>query len=134
MTAQNLPDELSYTAEHEWIDVPPGARAPAGAVRIGLSSVAVDALGEIVYVDLPEPGAALVAGEPCGEVESTKSVSELFSPATGRVVAVNPDLADDPGLVSADPFGAGWLFTATVDALGNVLTADEYRAANEAER
>jgi glycine cleavage system H protein len=131
MTEQNLPENLSYTVEHEWIAVPPGAGVPAGEVRIGLSSVAVEALGEIVFVELPEPGTALTAGEPCGEVESTKSVSDLFSPVTGRVAAVNPALADNPALINDDPFGAGWLFSATVDVLGDVLTADEYRAANE---
>ena len=127
----NLPDDLSYTTDHEWIAIAPGADAPAGQVRIGLSVVAVEALGEIVFVELPEPGTELTAGEPCGEVESTKSVSELFSPATGTVVTVNTALADNPALVGEDPYGEGWLFTATVSELGAVLDAAEYRAKNE---
>jgi glycine cleavage system H protein len=127
----NLPDDLSYTTDHEWIAIAPGAGTPAGEVRIGLSAVAVEALGEIVFVELPEAGTELVAGEPCGEVESTKSVSELFSPATGTVVTVNTALADNPALVGEDPYGEGWLFTATVSELGAVLDAAEYRAKNE---
>jgi glycine cleavage system H protein len=126
-----LPDDLSYTTDHEWIAIAPGAGTPAGEVRIGLSAVAVEALGEIVFVELPEPGTELTAGEPCGEVESTKSVSELFSPATGTVVTVNTALADNPALVGEDPYGEGWLFTATVSELGAVLDAAEYRAKNE---
>jgi glycine cleavage system H protein len=127
----NLPADLSYTTDHEWIAIAPGAGTPAGEVRIGLSAVAVEALGEIVFVELPEPGTALTAGEPCGEVESTKSVSELFSPATGTVVTVNTALAGNPALVGEDPYGEGWLFTATVSELGAVLDAAEYRAKNE---
>jgi glycine cleavage system H protein len=127
----NLPDDLSYTTDHEWIAIAPGAGVPTGEVRIGLSAVAVEALGEIVFVELPEAGTELVAGEPCGEVESTKSVSELFSPATGTVVTVNTALADNPALVGEDPYGEGWLFTATVSELGDVLDAAEYRAKNE---
>lgn len=132
MSEQQLPDTVSYTKEHEWIDIAPGSGVPAREVRIGLSAVAVEALGEIVFVGLPEPGSTLTAGAPCGEVESTKSVSELFSPATGQVISVNPALSDNPALVSDDPHGEGWLFTAMVSELGELLTADEYRAANEA--
>lgn len=131
-SAAELPADRSYTIEHEWIAVPPGAEAPETAVRIGLSAIAAETLGDIVYVDLPEPGAALTAGEPCGEVESTKAVSELFSPASGTVVEVNPALTDNPALVNEDPYGEGWLFTAVVSELGDVLTAERYRAATSA--
>jgi len=123
----DLPDTLSYTTDHEWIAIAPGAEIPADEVRIGLSAVAVAALGEIVFVELPEPGSPLAAGEACGEVESTKSVAELVSPATGRVATVNPALADNPGLVNEDPYGDGWLFTAHVTELGAVLSAEAYR-------
>jgi glycine cleavage system H protein len=126
-----LPESLSYTAEHEWIDLAPGAPVPDAPVRVGISAIAVAALGEIVYVDLPEVGATLTAGEVCGEIESTKSVSELYSPATGTVAEVNSALVDNPALVSEDPYGAGWLFTAAVTEVGEVLDAAAYRAANE---
>ncbi|XVQ15212.1 glycine cleavage system protein GcvH [Spirillospora sp. CA-255316] len=128
----NLPENLSYTSDHEWIDIPPGSdAAPPGEVRIGLSAVAVESLGEIVFVDLPPAGTELTAGEPCGEVESTKTVSEVFSPVTGTVGTVNPGLADNPSLVNEDPYGQGWLFTAVVTQLGEVLDASGYRAMNE---
>jgi len=125
-----LPDSLGYTAEHEWIAVTPGSDAPSGPVRVGISAIAVEALGEIVYVELPEVGAAVTAGEPCGEIESTKSVSELFSPATGTIAEVNTALVDDAAIVGNDPYGEGWLFAVEVTALGDLLTADAYRAAN----
>jgi glycine cleavage system H protein len=125
-----LPDSLGYTAEHEWIAAAPGSDAPAGPVRVGISAIAVEALGEIVYVDLPEVGAAVTAGEPCGEIESTKSVSELFSPATGTIAEVNTALVDDPAVVGTDPYGEGWLFAVEVTALGELMTAEAYRAAN----
>lgn len=125
-----LPESLSYTAEHEWIDIAPGASVPAEPAKVGISAIAVEALGEIVYVDLPEVGADVTAGAVCGEIESTKSVSELFSPATGTVAEVNAALADNPELVSDDPYGAGWLFSVRVGEIGEVLTASDYRAAN----
>jgi len=125
-----LPDSLGYTAEHEWIAAAPGSDAPTGPVRVGISAIAVEALGEIVYVDLPEVGAAVTAGEPCGEIESTKSVSELFSPATGTIAEVNSALVDDPAVVGTDPYGEGWLFAVEVTALGELMTAEAYRAAN----
>ncbi|WP_028936524.1 glycine cleavage system protein GcvH [Pseudonocardia spinosispora] len=124
--AHELPPNLSYTRDHEWIAVAPGADLPEDAVRIGLSAIAAESLGEIVFVDLPEAGTTLVAGEACGEVESTKSVSDLISPAGGTVVELNPALADDPALVGKDPYGEGWLFTAVVTDLGDVLSADDY--------
>jgi glycine cleavage system H protein len=120
--------ELSYSAEHEWI-----ARDGAGPSTIGVSAVATDALGDIVYVDLPEAGSTVTAGEPCGEIESTKSVSDLFSPVTGEVTEVNTAVVDDPSLVNADPYGAGWLFKVAVDSEGPLLSAEEYAAANGGE-
>jgi glycine cleavage system H protein len=126
MSESPFPADLSYSTEHEWVAVPPGAPVPDDAVRVGITSAAVESLGEIVFVELPEAGTAVTAGEVCGEIESTKAVSELFSPVSGEVVAANATLADTPGLVNADPFGAGWLFTVRVDALGDLRSAAEY--------
>jgi glycine cleavage system H protein len=128
MTDLALPTDLSYSAEHEWIAVPPGAPVPTDAVRVGITSTAVESLGEIVFVELPEPGATVTAGETCGEVESTKAVSDLFSPVSGEVVAVNQALADNPSLVNADPFGEGWLYAVRVQALGQLMDSDGYTA------
>jgi glycine cleavage system H protein len=100
----DYPEELRYTKEHEWA-VPEGD----GTVRVGITDFAQDALGDVVYVDLPEEGAEVRAGEPFGEVESTKSVSDLFSPVTGRVVGRNAALAETPELVNRDPYGEGWM-------------------------
>ncbi|AIY17422.1 glycine cleavage system protein GcvH [Pimelobacter simplex] len=101
------PGDLKYTAEHEWIRQPGEA---AGSVRVGITDFAQDALGDIVYVSLPETGAAVTAGSACGELESTKSVSDVYAPVTGEVVAVNEALDATPELVNTDPYGAGWLF------------------------
>ena len=117
----DFPAQLQYTAEHEWL----AAGSPA---TVGITATAAEALGELVYVELPSVGDAVTAGGVCGEVESTKSVSELFSPVTGTVVEVNQAAIDDPALVSSDPYGAGWLLRVDVTATGPVLTADEYRA------
>lgn len=114
---------LRYSAEHEWID----QSAPA---TIGVSQVAADALGDVVYLELPEVGAALTAGQVCGEIESTKSVSELFSPVDGTVVEVNEAAVADPVVVNSDPYGEGWLFRVEVTGEGPLLTAEEYAAAN----
>ena len=110
---------LRYSAEHEWID-------DASPAKIGISQVAADTLGDVVYVDLPEAGSTVTAGEACGEIESTKSVSELFSPVTGTVVEVNAEAAENPALLNEDPYGAGWLFTVEVDEEGPLLSAQEY--------
>jgi glycine cleavage system H protein len=99
-----IPEDLRYTAEHEWV-----APAAAGPVRVGITDFAQDALGDIVYVQLPEQGSTVQAGEAFGEVESTKSVSELYAPVSGTVVARNDKLADEPELINSDPYGAGWL-------------------------
>ncbi|WP_449373650.1 glycine cleavage system protein GcvH [Arthrobacter psychrolactophilus] len=120
--------ELKYSVEHEWI-----AQDGSGPSTIGVSAVAADALGDIVYVDLPEVGSTVTAGETCGEIESTKSVSDLYSPVTGTVTEVNTTVVDDPALVNADPYGAGWLFKVEVESEGPLLSAEEYAAANGGE-
>ncbi|MEX5305068.1 glycine cleavage system protein GcvH [Kocuria sp. CPCC 205258] len=120
----NIPSHLRYSAEHEWVD-------ESSPVKVGLSAVAVDALGDVVYLDLPEAGATVTAGEVCGEVESTKSVSELFAPVSGTVVDVNAAVVDEPGLVNSDPYGDGWLFTVEVTGEGELLTAEQYEQAQE---
>lgn len=102
------PPELSYTTEHEWV------RREDAVLRFGITDFAQDALGDIVYVSLPEPGEQVQAGQPCGEVESTKSVSDVFSPVTGEVTARNEALDDEPGVINADPYGAGWLLEVSV--------------------
>lgn len=120
-----LPTDFSYSAEHEWVNAP--AEAVAGAtVRVGITAVASDALGEVVYVEIPEVGDTVTAGTVCGEVESTKSVSDLYSPVTGTVVEVNQDALDDPSIVNKDPFDEGWLFAVEVVEEGDLLSAQDY--------
>ena len=99
------PSDLRYTAEHEWVK-----DAGDGVVRIGITAYAAEALGDVVYVSLPAVGDTVTSGESCGEVESTKSVSDLYSPADGEIVAVNEDLDATPELVNTDPYGAGWMY------------------------
>jgi glycine cleavage system H protein len=100
----SVPAELQYTEEHEWVAI------DGGTASVGITDYAAQSLGDVVYVSLPAVGAAVTAGEPCGEVESTKSVSDLYSPVDGEVTEVNEELDDDPGLVNAEPYGAGWMF------------------------
>lgn len=109
--ASHVPDDLHYTAEHEWV-----RPTDAAVLRVGITDYAQAALGDVVFVQLPEVGATVTAGESFGEVESTKSVSDLFAPVTAKVVAVNEDLASSPELVNSDPYGAGWLVDLRVDA------------------
>ena len=119
----SIPDELRYTAEHEWIAI------NGSVASVGITDYAQQALGDVVYVSVPAPGTRVTAGEPCGEVESTKSVSDIYSPVDGEVSEVNPDLDDDPALVNSDPYGAGWLMKIQLDDPDNesgLLTADEY--------
>ena len=116
-----IPTDLRYTAEHEWV-------REGDPATIGITATAAEALGDIVYVELPQPGAALTAGALCGEIESTKSVSEIYSPVTGTVVAANLEAIADPSLVNADPFGRGWLLKVTVESTGTLLSPDEYAA------
>jgi glycine cleavage system H protein len=118
------PEDLRYTPEHEWV------KEAGETVRVGVTDFAQEALGDIVFVTLPDVGAEVSAGEPCGEVESTKSVSDIYSPVDGEVAEVNGDVDEDPGLVNSDPYGAGWLMRVRLDDGGagpaGLLTADEY--------
>jgi glycine cleavage system H protein len=107
-----IPEDLRYTAEHEWVrsgEGGPQSGAASTTVRVGITHYAQDALGDVVFVSLPEVGAAVTAGESCGEVESTKSVSEVYAPLTGEVTARNESLTSRPELINADPYGEGWL-------------------------
>ncbi|MBM7520344.1 glycine cleavage system protein GcvH [Nocardioides nitrophenolicus] len=122
------PADLKYTVEHEWLRQPGES---AGSVRVGITDYAQDALGDIVYVSLPEVGATVTAGDSCGELESTKSVSDVYAPVSGEVVAVNEALDATPELVNNDPYGAGWLFEVVpADAadLDGLLDAAAYEA------
>ncbi len=103
----SVPEELRYTEEHEWVS---DLDTEDGIVTVGITAYAADALGEIVYVQLPEEGAAVEAGEPCGEAESTKSVSDSYAPVSGEVTAVNAGVTEDPSTVNSDPYGEGWMF------------------------
>jgi glycine cleavage system H protein len=122
------PDDLKYTVEHEWLRTP--GEQP-GSVRVGITDYAQDALGDIVYVSLPEVGTTLTTGSACGELESTKSVSDVYVPVSGRVVARNEQLDGSPELVNSDPYGAGWLFEvvpADAQAVDGLLDAESYRS------
>jgi glycine cleavage system H protein len=119
------PEDLKYTAEHEWVKT--GGDGPA---RVGITDFAQDALGDIVYVQLPEIGATVRAGDACGELESTKSVSDLYAPVNGTVTAVNEALADQPDLVNTDPYGEGWLLDIDVedpDEVEALMDSDTYQ-------
>ena len=120
----DFPENLKYTTEHEWLD----GSTPA---VIGVTDVAAEALGDVVYLELPSVGATIEAGAVVGEIESTKSVSELFAPVSGTVVDVNAAVVDEPGLVNSDPYGDGWLFTVEVTDEGELLTAEQYEQAQE---
>lgn len=124
----DLPEDRRYTAEHEW------ARVDDGRVIVGITDHAQDQLGDIVFVGLPEPGTAVEAGKPLGEVESTKSVSDIYSPVTGTVLEKNAEVESSPELVNEDPYGKGWLVA--IDAGGqtidDLLSADDYRKLIEA--
>ncbi|WP_029144530.1 glycine cleavage system protein GcvH [Microbacterium luticocti] len=113
---------LSYTAEHEWID------RDGEIATVGITDYAADKLGDVVYVDLPAVGQAVTAGEVCGEIESTKSVGELYSPITGEVVEVNTALDDDPSVINSDAFGDGWLVKIRGTESVELLDRDAYLA------
>jgi len=122
----NIPADLSYTAEHEW--VAPGAE---GTVRIGITDHAQSELGDVVFVQLPEVGETVQAGAVVGEIESTKSVSDLFAPVAGEVVAVNERLEEEPAVVNSSPYADGWLFEvrpAADDYRDGLLDAEGYAA------
>jgi glycine cleavage system H protein len=125
-----IPEELRYTAEHEWVATRPGATT----VRVGITDFAQDALGDIVFVQLPDEGSILTAGESFGEVESTKSVSEIYAPVSGTVVARNDKLTDEPDLINSDPYGGGWLIEIEPDdqaALDELLDSQSYMELTE---
>ncbi|MFF3662649.1 glycine cleavage system protein GcvH [Streptomyces olivochromogenes] len=116
------PQQLRYSKEHEWLSV-----AEDGVSTVGITEFAANALGDVVYAQLPAVGDTVTAGETCGELESTKSVSDLYAPVTGEVVEANQDVVDDPSLVNSAPFEGGWLFKVRVtDEPAELLSADEY--------
>ena len=118
-----MPD-LKYTAEHEWIAL------DGDVATVGITDYAADKLGDVVFIDLPDVDSGVSAGQVVGEIESTKSVGELYAPLTGDVVAVNQAVVDDPSIVNADPFGAGWLVKLRVDisSTGELLDREAYVA------
>jgi glycine cleavage system H protein len=119
------PEGLRYTSEHEWVSPEEGNR-----VRVGITDFAQDALGDVVYVDIPEEGTEVTAGEPFGEVESTKSVSDVYSPISGRIVERNGVLTETPELVNRDPYGEGWMVVvemADAAELDRLMDAEAYR-------
>jgi glycine cleavage system H protein len=129
MTVSDIPSDLHYTAEHEWV-----RRNGGDTVRIGITDFAQSALGDVVFVQLPDVGTEVTAGESFGEMESTKSVSDLYAPVSGKVSAVNGDLEGSPQLVNSDPYGAGWLLdvqasdvAALESAIAELLDAEAYR-------
>ncbi len=118
------PDELRYSNDHEW------ARLESGVVRVGITDYAQDALGDVVYIDLPAVGTAVSHGDVLGEVESTKSVSEIYAPVSGEVSAVNTDLRSSPEVLNSDPYGQGWICEITVsgpEQFEELLDAAAYR-------
>jgi glycine cleavage system H protein len=124
----NVPDDLRYTDQHEWI------RTEDGRARVGITDYAQDALGDIVYVDLPETGREVEAGETLAEVESTKSVGEVYAPVAGTIVEVNAALAEQPEMVNSDPYGDGWFVViepSDAAALEDLLDAAAYRTLTE---
>ncbi|UVJ41028.1 glycine cleavage system protein GcvH [Arthrobacter sp. CJ23] len=121
----NIPADLSYTAEHEWVTAPNAE----GIVRIGITDFAQDALGDVVYAQMPEAGTTVAGNDVVGEVESTKSVSDIYAPVSGEVVARNEALDTDPSLINSDPYGEGWLLEvklAEADAVESLLSSSEY--------
>ena len=120
-----IPEELSYTAEHEWVSGPNAD----GVVRVGITDFAQDALGDVVYAQMPEAGTTVKANDVVGEVESTKSVSDIYAPVSGEVVSRNEALDTDSALINSDPYGEGWLMEiklAEADAVESLLSASEY--------
>ena len=122
------PEDLKYTSEHEWV------RGTGPVVEVGITDFAQDSLGDIVFVTLPEVGAEIKAGEPCGELESTKSVSDLYAPVDGTVAEVNTALDANPELVNSDPYGEGWIFKVELSdgtSVDGLLDAAGYQAASQ---
>jgi glycine cleavage system H protein len=119
----DVPGELRYTSEHEW------ARTEDGRVVVGITDYAQDQLGDVVFVGLPDPGTEVQAGQPLGEVESTKSVSDIYSPVSGKVLEKNAEVEQNPELINDDPYGKGWLVTIEPagEASADLLTSDDYK-------
>ena len=117
-----IPNDRRYTAEHEW------ALVRDGRVVVGITEYAQDQLGDVVFVGLPEAGTAVQAGQPMGEVESTKSVSDVYSPVSGKIVEKNPEVEGNPELINSDPYGKGWLVTIDAGGVGvdDLMTSDQY--------
>lgn len=125
------PDDLKYSSQHEWVREPGNEE---GSVRVGITDFAQDSLGDVVYVTLPELGAEVAADDPCGELESTKSVSDIFAPVSGTVVAINDQLEGSPELLNSDPYGDGWILEirpSEQGQLAQLLDAEGYRAVAE---
>ncbi|WP_405059506.1 glycine cleavage system protein GcvH [Kribbella sp. NBC_01505] len=116
----SVPTELHYTADHEWIAL------DGDIATVGITAFAGEALGDVVYVDLPAVGTAITTGDACGEIESTKSVSDLFAPVDGEVIELNEAVVADPGLLNTDPYQAGWLLRIKVTGPPNLLDAGAY--------
>lgn len=124
----SVPAELSYTEEHEWVSI------SDGVATVGITKYAAEALGEIVFVEPPETGATVAAGDTCGEVESTKSVSDIYAPVTGEVVDVNAAAVEDPEIIGTDPYGQGWLFKVELsEEPKDLLSPEKYTQLTEGE-
>ncbi len=118
----NIPADLKYTKEHEWV-----RDLPSGNISMGITDFAQGALGDIVYVQLPKIGEQITNGKVCGEVESTKSVSEIFAPVSGKVISINDSLSNSPELINSDPYNAGWLLEIELsETASDLLSPDEY--------
>lgn len=122
-----VPNDRRYTKDHEW------ARSDDGRIVVGITDFAQDQLGDVVFVGLPEPGTEVQADQPLGEVESTKSVSDVYSPVSGKVAGKNPDVEQNPALINEDPYGRGWLVSieASASALDDLMSAEEYQRFSE---
>ena len=120
----HIPENLKYTSDHEWVMM------ESGRAKVGITDYAQDALGDVVFVDIPEVGKRVVVGETVTEVESTKSVSDIYAPLEGEIIEINHDLDDSPELLNGDPYGEGWIFILQLDEAAsteNLLSANEYR-------
>jgi len=118
----NIPADLKYTKEHEWV-----RDLPSGNISMGITDFAQGALGDIVYVQLPKIGEQITSGKVCGEVESTKSVSEIFAPVSGKVISINDSLSNSPELINFDPYNTGWLLEIELtETASDLLTSEEY--------
>ena len=120
----HIPENLKYTSDHEWVMV------ESDKAKVGITDYAQDALGDVVFVDIPEVGKRVTVGETVTEVESTKSVSDIYAPLEGEIIEINPDLDDSPELLNGDPYGEGWIFILQLDEAAsteNLLSANEYR-------